>query len=286
MILNFSNSIYSKLVTFLSKGGSDKYWLGKRLAHQLPATQFKRLKFSKDSIFYGDSFIGKTSLDNRFSIITDAEMLISLNKNNPTFFHNDFIELSQMVYFVFCYLFVPDNAENHFKERWVVFHKFLDHGKITSFGNAVKLSTDLLTKLNNGNVVPEFAPTLDNFRTTPPILSKFGVVFEKDGGEYNLLHYTIKLPRDKDHISLVLLEQNGRKFYKLTKLMAPNIDLMDKVSYHKYFKFDRCEYSEYSTASDFIGEFSMLLVKSIDPNYNEDFHPTAKNKMIFDMLHY
>jgi len=286
MILNFSNSIYSKLVTFLSKDISDKYWLGKRLAHQLPAAKFRRLKFSKDSMFYGDSFIGKTSLDNQFSIITDDRMLISLDKNNPTFFHDDFMALSQMVYFVFCYLFVPDDAENHFKDRWNVFYKFLNHDKITSFGKTSKTTQDLLQSLNNGKITPEFAPTLENFRTTPPILSKFGVVFEKAGGEYNLLHYTIKLPRDKDHISLVLLEQDGRKFYKLTKLMAPNIDLMDKASSHKYFKFDSREYSEYSTASDFIGKFSMLLVKSIDPTYNEEFHPTAKNKMIFDMLHY
>lgn len=286
MILNFSNSIYSKLVTFLSKGVSDKYWLGKRLAHQLPATQFKRLKIRKDSLIYGKTYIGEVSTDNQYAIIKDEDMLKSLNKSNPTFFHDDFLELSQMVYFVFCYLFVPDDSENHFNNRWAVFYKFLNHDKITSFGKTSKITQDLLQSLNNGNITPEFAPTLDNFRTTPPILSKFGVVFEKDGGEYNLLHYTIKLPRGKDHISLVLLEQNGQKFYKLTKLTTPNIDLMDKVSYHKYFKFDMCEYSKYSTASDFIGEFSMLLVKSIDPNYNEDFHPTAKNKMIFDMLHY
>lgn len=286
MILNFSTSIYSKLINFISKGVSNKYWLGKRLAQQLPAHQFKRLKLSKDSLFYGKNFLGSTSIDNRCSIITDADMLTKLNKNNPTFFQDDFFELSQMVYFIFCYLFVPEDSENHFRERWTVFYKFLNHEKIMSFGKTSKVTQDLLQSLNNGNITPEFAPTLNNFRTTPPILSKFGVVFERDGGEYNLLHYTIKLPRDYDHISLVLLEQNGRKFYKLSKLSRPNIDLMEKISYHKYFKFDKSEYFEYSRASDFIGEFSMLLVKSIDPNYIEDFHPTAKYKMIFDMMHY
>lgn len=286
MILNFNRSIYSKLITCLSKLVSDKYWLGKRLADQLPVIRFKRLKIRKDSLIYGNSYIGEVSIDNKYAIIKDEEMLKSLNKNNPIFFHDDFVELSQMVYFVFCYLFVPDDSVTHFKNRWDIFYKFLNYDKITSFGRTSKLAQDLLQSLNNGNITPEFAPTLANFRTTPPILSKFGVVFEKDGGEYNLLHYTIKLPRGNDHISLVLLEQHNKKFYKLSKLSTPNIDLLEKISYQKYFKFDRSEYTEYSIASDFIGEFSMLLIKSIDSSYKEDFHPTAQHKIIFDMLHY
>ena len=282
--INFYNYISANILYYFS---NDKYWLEKRLSQELPILKFKRLKFRDDSIIFGDKFIGNISFDNEVAIIKDELILTQINKDNPIFFHKDFVELSQMVYFIFCYLFYPNNPQENYSNRWKIFNKSLIHTKITSFGYAHKTFRDLLKSLNNGNDLPEFAPTLDNFKTCPPILTNFGFFINKNGFDYSLLHYTVRLPHKKDeHISLVLLEKDNKKFYKLSQQNIPGIDLTNKIDYHKYFKFDINEYSEYMNVSEFIGEFSMLIIKGINPDYKENFHPTYSQKMIFDMMSY
>lgn len=287
MTLNLLSVVYYKIISSLSKLVSDKYWLGKHIAQSLPLTHFKRLKIDKCSLFYGKDYIGRTSIDNQVSIIKDQKMLKAMKKNNGDIFENDFLALSQMTYFIFCYLFKPSDYESNFNDRWRCFHKALLHDKVSSFGRTIKVTVDLLTNLNNNNVPPEFANTLENCHTTPPILTEFGVVFDVNGLEFNLLHYTVKIPHSGEHVSLVLLENNNQRFYKLSKIHGDiTSDLMHKVDYLEYFKFDIKEFSRYNTAVDFIGDFSMLLVKGIYPAYKEDSHPRQYDKIIFDMVHY
>lgn len=279
--INFYNYISANILYHFS---NDKYWLEKRLSQELPILKFQRLKFRNDSIIFGNKFIGNISFDNDVAIIKDEFILNQIKKDNPVFFKNDFIELSKMVYFIFCYLFYPNNPQEHYLNRWKVFNKILIHTKITSFGYSHKNFKDLLKSLNNGNDLPENAPTLENFRIFPPILTNFGFVINKNGFDYSLLHYTVRLPHTKDeHISLVLLEKDNKKFYKISKQNSPGIDLVNKIDYHK---FDINEYSEYMNVSEFIGEFSMLIIKGIDPDYKENFHPTQCQKIILDMVNY
>lgn len=287
MTLNLFSVVYYKIISSLSKLVSDKYWLGKLIAQSLPLSHFKRLKIDKCSIFYGKNYIGRTSIDNQVSIIKDQKMLKAMKKNNGDIFESDFLALSQMTYFIFCYLFKPSDSESNFNDRWRCFHKALAHDKVSSFGRTIKVTVDLLTHLNNKNVPPEFANTLENCHITPPILTEFGVVFHENGLEFNLLHYTVKIPHSGEHVSLVLLENDKQRFYKLSKIHGDiTSDLMHKVDYLEYFKFDIKEFSRYNTAVDFIGDFSMLLVKGIYPAYKEDSHPRQNDKIIFDMVHY
>lgn len=288
MILNFANSLYYKFVSGISKIINDKYWLGKRIAQILPPfSRVNRLTFRKSSIDYGGKYIGQTSFDNQTSIIKERTMLTRLRKDNADCFHDDFIEISQMVYFIFCYLFMPSNAEANYIDRWGVFFKALKHDKITSFGKTIKATVDLLTSLNNNNTPPEFANTLENCNMTPPILTEFGVVFDSSGLEFKLLHYTVKIPNSNDHISLVLLEKDTAKYYKLSKINGlSKSDLVHTINNDDYFKFNINEFSNYSQVTEFISEFSMLLIKAINPEYKEDNHPTVRHKAIFDMLHY
>jgi hypothetical protein len=267
---------------------NDKYWLGKRISQILPPfTNIKRLTFRKSSIDYGGKYIGETSVDHQTAIIKDSKMLSMLNKNNADCFNDDFLELSQMAYFVFCYLFTPSNAEANYIERWSVFFKALKHDKVTSFGKTIKATVDLLTNLNNNITPPEFANTLENCNMTPPISTEFGVVFDSNGLECKLLHLTVKIPDSIDHVSLVLLERNNEKYYKLSKIHGlSKSELVHKVKNEEYFKFNINEFSNYLTVTEFIAEFSMLLVKGINPEYKEDNHPTGRHKAIFDMLHY
>lgn len=279
-------NIYHYLFVNILYYFNNKYWFGKKLYQKLPFSQFKSLKISQRSIYFDDSYIGDVSIDNKSVIIKNEEILIKINKNNTICFHNDFVELSQMVYFIYCYLFVSDNPIEYYKERWAVFLKFLKSEKINSFGYSIKVFSDLLTSLNNGKTPKEFSNTLSNFRIKPPIFSRFGVIFDKKNEEYSLLHYVVKLPNNDDHLLLTLLEKHNIKFYKISKCNVKDIDLINKIGSEITFKFDISDFLEYKNVSEFIGQFSMLIVRAINSDYKDDSHPTLYHKMIFDMMDY
>lgn len=286
MILNL-RIIYYKFLNFISIF-NDKYWLEKSIAKKgLPFSIFKRFEASTCNLYYGKTCIGKTSVDHQISIIKDPKMLSMINKDNADCFYDDFLELSQMAYFVFCYLFTPSNAESNYAERWSVFFKLLDHDKITSFGKTIKATVDLLTNLNNNTTPPEFANTLQNCNMMPPISTEFGVVFDSNGLECKLFEYLVKTPNSNNFISVVLLEKDGEKYYKLsTHNGISGSDLINDVMGYKYLRFNLDEFIRYRVVSEFVGAFSMMMVKGINPEYKEDAHPTGRHKAIFDMLHY
>lgn len=288
MMLNFASILYYKLVYGLSRLVSDKYWLGKRISKKtLPFSIFKRFEPSICKLYYGKNYIGLTSVDHQTAIIKDPKMLSMLNKNNADCFNDDFLELSQMAYFVFCYLFMPSNAEANYIERWRVFFNALKHDKITSFGKTIKATVDLLTNLNNNITPPEFANTLENCNMTPPILTEFGVVFDSSGLECKLLEYIVKIPNSRDRVSVILLEKDGVKHYKLSKINGlSGGELVNNVMGYNYFKLNIDDFIKYNVVTEFIDDFSMMLVKGIYPAYKEDVHPRYHDKIIFDMVHY
>jgi hypothetical protein len=287
-MLTFANNLYYKFISCFSIFLNNKHWLRKHIAQILPPlSRIKNLKSDISNLYYDGGYIGKVSFDNKTVIIKDPKMLTFLNKDNADCFHDDFLELSQMVYFVFCYLFMPSNSEDNYKDRWSVFFKALKHDKITSFGKTIKATVDLLINLNNNKTPPEFANTLKNCNRSPPILTEFGIVLNSDGLECKLLHYTVKIPNSMDHISVVLLDRDGQKYYKLSKIYGLNrSELIDSGMGFECFKFNINEFLKYSTVSEFIGDFSMMMVKGINPDYKEEKHPTILDKIIFDMAGY
>jgi hypothetical protein len=253
----------------------------------LPFSTFKKFKPSTCKLYYGETYVGKTSVDHQTVIIKDSNMLSMLNKNNADCFNDDFLELSQMAYFVFCYLFTPSNAEANYIERWSVFLKALKHEKVTSFGKTIKATVDLLTNLNNNITPPEFANTLENCNMTPPISTEFGVVFDSNGLECKLLEYIVKIPNSEDRITVVLLEKDGVKYYKLSKInVFSRGELVNSVMGYDYLKLNLDEFIRYRVVTEFIGDFSMMMVKGIYPDYKENKHPTSRDKIIFDMAVY
>jgi hypothetical protein len=287
MILNLFSNIYYRYLNIISMS-NNKYWLEECISKKsLPFSIFKRFKPSTCDLYYGEKYIGKTSVDHQIAIIKDSKMLSMLNKNNADCFNDDFLELSQMAYFVFCYLFTPSNSEANYIERWRVFFNALKHDKITSFGQTIKATVDLLTNLNNNTTPPEFANTLENCNIIPPISTEFGVVFDSNGLECKLLEYIVKIPNSRDRISVILVEKDGVKYYKLSKINEfSSGELVKNVMGYEYFKLNIDEFVRYKVVTEFMGDFSMMMVKGIYPDYKEDKHPTIRDKIIFDMVCY
>lgn len=267
---------------------NDKYWLHRKLIHKLSIfSVLKKLKFDNGELVYEDRYMGYHSKDKKTVLIDNEEILQKIDKNNYDTFKKDFVDLAQMTYFIFCYLFTPCNPEEHYKERWDVFLKKSSHDKISAFGKSSRLAIDLLISLNN-NIIPyEFCNTLENCRKVPPIYSKYGVVFDSHGNEFKLLHYTVRKPNIKSHVSLILLEKDDKKYYKLSNSNGfEYAELVRKNNHSDCLFFDFNEFKEYLHVSDFLGDFSMLVIKGIYPEYNEDFLPMQQDKIILDMLVY
>jgi hypothetical protein len=288
MITNTVKKVYVNILFNLFYFGKQRHWLSKKFLHILPFFSItKKIHFLKGDLGYNQLYIGSYSKDQSKTFIDNIDMLENLNKNNYKTFEKDFIEIAQMTYFIFCYLFKADNPEEYYNDRWNVFLKKISHDTVMSFGKSGQTCVDLLTSLNN-NVIPyEFSNSLENSQRVPPIHSKFGMVFDENGDEFKLLHCTVRKPNIKSHISLVLIEKDEKKYYKLsTTHGSENAEILRNINGFDYFVFDFNEFKEFSNTSSFMSEFSLLLVKAIHTNYNADVLPKQPDKLIFDMLFY
>lgn len=288
MSSNPLKKLYSNIVFGMTMLDKDKYWLLKRIVHELPVfSSIKTMSFDKGSLMYGDNDIGNHSKDNTCAIVNSDKMLATLNKNDYDIFHSDFIDLSKMTYFIFCYVFNPFEPEKTFNDRW---KNFLTKSQqvTASFNNNKKSLLQLVFAMKNNKSIFGSDNTLVNARKTPPIFSNCGVVFDKAGHEFKLLHYTVTKPSSGGHVSVVLIESEGEKYYKVSvtagkdnaELFKPN------ESGDEYFTFDFSEFTAYKDVSEFVAKFSMALVRSINPEYTEDSLPNKRYKDIFDMIGY
>lgn len=290
MTNHFLKRVYSNVVFGMTMLGNDRYWMLKKLISELPAfSSVKKLTFDKGNIKYGESEVGNQSSDNRLAIINSSELLKTLKKDDPTVFFNDFMNLSQMTYFTFSYVFNPFDAENTYKQRWLRFKASVSSvDKIVRFNNKNEsLSMVSLRYITTGSLPDHDAESVKN-RKRPPICSNYGVIFHQDGREFKLLHYTVKQVAYQDgHVSVILIECDGQKYYKLNAHPGGNdTALFEKVNDNEYLNFNLDDFKPYTKTRDFIGEFSMLLVRSIYPEYASEKLPTLKDKVIFDMLGY
>ena len=288
MSSNPLKKLYSNIVFGMTMLDKDKHWLLKRIVHELPVfSSIKTMSFDKGSLMYGDNDIGNHSKDNTCAIVNSDKMLATLNKNDYDIFHSDFIDLSKMTYFIFCYVFNPFEPEKTFNDRW---KNFLNKSQqvTASFNNNKKSLLQLVFAMKNNKSIFGSDNTLVNARKTPPIFSNCGVVFDKAGHEFKLLHYTVTKPSSGGHVSVVLIESEGEKYYKVSvtsgkdnaELFKPN------ESGDEYFTFDFSEFTSYKDVSEFVAKFSMALVRSINPEYTEDSLPNKRYKDIFDMIGY
>jgi len=288
MSSNPLKKLYSNIVFGMTMLDKDKYWLLKRIVHELPVfSSIKTMSFDKGSLMYGDNDIGNHSKDNTCAIVNSDKMLATLNKNDYDIFHSDFIDLSKMTYFIFCYVFNPFEPEKTFNDRW---KNFLTKSQqvTASFNNNKKSLLQLVFAMKNNKSIFGSDNTLVNARKTPPIFSNCGVVFDKAGHEFKLLHYTVTKPSSGGHVSVVLIESEGEKYYKVSvtagkdnaELFKPN------EAGDEYFIFDFSEFTAYKDVSEFVAKFSMALVRSINPEYTEEALPNKRYKDIFDMMGY
>lgn len=279
--------IYSNIVFGMTLLDKDKYWLLKRIVHELPVfSSIKTMTFDKGSLMYGDNDIGNHSKDNTCAIVNSDKMLATLNKNDYDIFHSDFIDLSKMTYFICCYVFNPFEPEKTFNNRW---KNFLDKSKqiTASFNNNKKSLLQLVFAMKNNKPILSSDNTLVSARKTPPIFSNCGVVFDKAGHEFKLLHYTVTKPSLSGHVSVVLIEIEGEKYYKVSVTSGKdNAELFQSESGSEYFVFDFDKFTKYKDVSEFVSKFSMALVRSISPDYTEDSLPNKRYKDIFDMIGY
>lgn len=281
-------TLYVNIVSSLLLKSGSKHWLFKKIMHTTPFLKLpKKIEFHTGDLAYNGFYAGHHSKDKSVVFIDNEAILKEIDKNHYDIFEKDFIELSQMTYFIFCYLFNPCNPVECYNERWAIFWKKISHDKITAFGRSGRLGIDLLISLNN-NVIPhEFSNSLENGRKVPPIYSKFGMVFDNKGNEYKLLHYTVRKPNVKSHVSVVLLEFNNKKYYKLSIVDGfEYAELIKKTKGNDYFVFNFDEYKEYSTTSEFMADFSMQVIKGIYPEYTDNRLPMQQDKVILDMLVY
>lgn len=282
--------LYSNVVFGMTMLDKDKYWLLKRIVHELPVfSSVKTMSFDKGSLMYGDNDIGNYSEDNTCAIVNSDKMLTTINKNDYNTFHMDVIDLSKMTYFIFCYVFNPFEPEKTFSDRWKKFlSKPNSHQVSASFNNKKRSLLNMVTAMKQRQSILESENTLVNAWKTPPIFYNCGVVFDKGGHEFKLLHYTVAKPSSNGHISVVLIEKNGEKYYKLSVTSGPdNAELFQKnESGNEYFIFDFNEFKPYTNVSEFVADFSMSLVRGINPEYTEDSLPNKRYKDIFDMMGY
>lgn len=282
--------LYSNVVFGMTMLDKDKYWLLKRIVHKSPVfSSIKTMSFDKGALMYGDNDIGNHSEDHTCAIINSEKMLESLNMNDYDIFHYDFIELSKMTYFIFCYVFNPFEPEKTFIDRWKKFlSKPNSHQVSISFNNNKRSLLNMVTAMKQRQSILESENTLVNARKTPPIFYNCGVVFDKDGHEFKLLHYTVRKPSVDGHVSVVLIEHDGKKYYKVSVTSGKdNAELFQKNEKgDEYFTFDFNEFIPYSEVSEFVSKFSMALVRGINPEYTEDDLPNRRYKDIFDMMGY
>lgn len=290
MSTNPLKKLYSNIVFGMTMLDKDKYWLLKRIVHKLPVfSSVKTMSFDKGSLMYGDNDIGNHSEDHTCAIINSEKMLQTLNMNDYDVFHSDFIELSKMTYFIFCYVFNPFEPEKTFTARWANFlSKSHSQQVVASFNNNKKTILNLAFSLNNNKPIAGLENNLVNARKNPPIFSNCGVVFDKEGHEFKLLHYTVTKPSVDGHVSVVLIEQNGKKYYKVSVTSGKdNAELFqENEAGDEYFMFDFNEFTPYTEVFEFVSKFSMALIRGISPDYKEDELPNRRYKDIFDMIGY
>lgn len=288
MSRNPLKKLYSNIVFGMTMLDKDKHWLLKRIVHELPVfSSIKTMSFDKGSLMYGDNDIGNHSKDNTCAILNSDKMLATLNKNDYDIFHSDFIDLSKMTYFIFCYVFNPFDPEKTFNDRW---KNFLNKSQqvAASFNNNKKSLLQLVFAMKNNQSIFGSDNTLVNARKTPPIFSNCGIVFDKSGDEFKLLHYTVTKPFVEGHVSIVLIEKNGQKYYKVSVTAGKDNAELFKTSEagDEYFTFDFSEFTAYKDVSEFVAKFSMAMVRSINPEYTEETLPNKRYKDIFDMMGY
>jgi hypothetical protein len=288
MSSNPLKKLYSNIVFGMTMLDKDKHWLLKRIVHELPVfSSIKTMSFDKGSLMYGDNDIGNHSKDNTCAIVNSDKMLATLNKNDYDIFHSDFIDLSKMTYFIFCYVFNPFEPEKTFNDRWKNF--LAKSQQVTaSFNNNKKSLLQLVFAMKNNKSVFDSDNTLVSSRKTPPIFSNCGIVFDKSGDEFKLLHYTVTKPSVEGHVSVVLIEKNGQKYYKVSVTAGKDNAELFKTNEagDEYFTFDFSEFTAYKDVSEFVAKFSMALVRSINPEYTEEALPNKRYKDIFDMMGY
>lgn len=290
MSSNPLKKLYSNIVFGMTMLDKDKYWLLKRVVHELPVfSSIKTMSFYKGSLMYGDNDIGNHSEDNTCAIVNNVNMLTALDKYDYSIFHSDFIDLSKMTYFIFCYVFNPFKPEKTFIDRWKKFQSKVHAQQVTaSFNNNKKSLLNLVFAMKNNQPIFGSDNTLVNARKTPPIFSNCGVVFDKAGYEFKLLHYTVTKPSVEGHVSVVLVEKNGQKYYKVSVTEGKDNAELFKTNEagDEYFTFNFSEFTAYKDVSEFVAKFSMALVRSINPEYTEDSLPNKRYKDIFDMIGY
>jgi hypothetical protein len=290
MSSNPFKKLYSNIVFGMTMLDKDKHWLLKRIVHELPVfSSVKTMSFDKGVLLYGDNDIGNHSEDHTCAIVNSERMLHLLHKNDYDSFHADFIDLSQMTYFIFCYVFNPFEPEKTFTECWKDFiGKSHSQQVLASFNNNKKALLTLPFSLHNNQPIAGLENTLVNARKSPPIFSNCGVVFDKAGDEFKLLHYTVTKPFVEGHVSVVLIEKNGQKYYKVSVTAGKDNAELFKTNEagDEYFAFDFSEFTTYNKVSEFVAQFSMALVRGINPEYKDDELPNRRYKDIFDMMGY
>jgi len=289
MSASFFKKLYSTIVFKMTMLNNDQYWLLNKLVHELPAfSSIKTMKFEKGVLMYGDSDIGNHSADNTYAIVNCSKMLEAIKKDNYDIFYEDFMSLSQMTYFIYCYVLNPFEPEETYTKGWQQFTLNTNSKDIvSSFNNTKKSLMSLLKEHYNPNLRDVQPDTLISYRKRPPIFSNYGMVFDKNGNEYKLLHYTVNVS-STSHISIVLIESFEKKYYKLSRTFGKNnVDLFHvNTNGYEHFNFNIKDFKPYQEIQEFVGDFSLELIKGIYPDYDQDVLPNSQYKQIFDMVGY
>jgi len=283
--------MFSKFLMKLKKiNTNDHNWLFKQLIKPI----FKKQKFNyKNSFSFengtvkNNTSIGYVSYDKKTALLENRNTLTLYNRYKFESFHSDFVEISQMTYFIFCYVFCPFNPIQNYKSSWQVFkNRASSQESIHNFLQESDDTFDLLFRLNNNNMPKGFENTIEVSRKKPPIHSTYALIVEKNGKEFKMMNYTVQCPICNSYISVILLEQDDKKYYKISVTENKEYSgLLKNIDDHDYLDFDLDQFSKYQHVSEFIATYSMLLVKAIEPSYDEDFLPTHQHKNLFDMIH-
>lgn len=289
MSINTFKKLYSTIVFGMTMLHKDTYWMLKNIIQFMPAfSSIKTLKFEKGNMFYGDREVGNQSADNQMVIINSKDFLKTIKKENNSFF-DDFMGLSHMTYFISTYVFNPFEPEKSYKAAWKTFKtKVCSPEHINSFNNQQRSLMNMAFSLRMTGGIEEKESPMVKSRNKPPIFSNYGVIFHTDGREFKVLHYSVKqVSSNEGHVSVVLIEIEGKKYYKLSVTEGGNdAELFQHTNGNEYLNFDFSEFNEYTNTIEFIADFSMLIVKSIRPEYHEDSLPNQRYKELFDMIGY
>ena len=270
---------------------TDKYWMLKKLIHDMPYFEtVKKLTIKKGHILYGNTEIANQSPDNSMSIIHDQRILKKMGKDNQHIFFSDFMSLSQMTYFILTYVLNPVEPKKAYRDSWRNFKS-----RVASPEQIVSLNNQKTSLLQLSYILKKYGSLNDKesaslkSRSKPPIFSSYAVIFHRDGREFKCLHYTvISIANPGEHISVVLIETSGKKYYKLSVRQGKNdIELFDEQEENsEYLTFNFDDFKEYTDTSEFMAKFSMKMIKSAYPQYNENHLPNQRDKIIFDMMGY